>query len=293
MVLVGDQARCAAPGALWVYAGRAGEPVHGADSVSGHRIETLAEGVTLHLGDCREIVADLQGIDVTITDPPYGAVTHAGARSANSLDQTTIDFASITSAELARLCRLLVDITDRWVVMTCEWRHAAALEDAGVPLVRLGVWLKPNGAPQFTGDRPGTGWEAVAILHREGKKRWNGGGHHAVWTCPIEQGEHPTQKPHRLISDWVRAFSDSNETILDPFMGSGTTGVAAVKLGRRFTGIEIEPKYFDIACRRIQDALDRPDMFVERPKPAVQTTMWDEMWDKPFNHPELIKGNAK
>ena len=143
-----------------------------------------------------------------------------------------------------------------------------SLEAAGVPLVRLGVWIKPNGAPQFTGDRPGTGWEAVAILHREGKKRWNGGGHHAVWHCPIEQGEHPTQKPLRLVSDWLRAFSDFGETILDPFMGSGTTGVAAVKLGRKFIGIEIEPKYFDIACRRIDEALRSPDMFIERPKPA-------------------------
>lgn len=95
-----------------------------------------------------------------------------------------------------------------------------------------------------------------------------GGGHHAVWNYPIAQGEHPTQKPLPLIQDWVRAFTDIGETILDPFMGSGTTGVAAVKLGRRFIGIEIEPKYFDIACRRIADGLARPDLFVEAPKPA-------------------------
>jgi site-specific DNA-methyltransferase (adenine-specific)/modification methylase len=68
--------------------------------------------------------------------------------------------------------------------------------------------------------------------------------------------------------EWIEA-----RTILDPFMGSGTTGVAAVKLGRRFIGIEIEPKYFDIACRRIQDAIDRPDMFIERPKPAKQESL--------------------
>jgi site-specific DNA-methyltransferase (adenine-specific) len=124
-----------------------------------------------------------------------------------------------------------------------------------VPLVRLGVWIKPNAAPQFTGDRPGTGWEAVAVLHRKGRKRWNDGGHHAVWTCPVQRGGHPTQKPERLVSDWVKAFTNPGEMILDPFMGSGTTGVAAIKHGRGFTGIEIDPKYFDLACRRIDEAL--------------------------------------
>ena len=78
---------------------------------------------------------------------------------------------------------------------------------------------------------------------------------------------HPTEKPvdlMRAVIEWTRG------TVLDPFMGSGTTGVACVKLGRKFIGIEIEPKYFDIACRRIQAALDAPDMFVEPPKPAKQ-----------------------
>lgn len=232
------------------------------------RTETLAEGITIYMGDCREILPTLPRADVIMTDPPYGDVTHAGARSANSLDRTTIDFPSITSEDLAGLCRAFVEAANRWVVMTCEWQHAASLEAAGVPLVRLGVWIKPNGAPQFTGDRPGTGWEAVAILHREGKKRWNNGGHHAVWHCPIEQGEHPTQKPLGLVGQWVAAFSEPGETILDPFCGSGTTGVAAVQAGRRFTGIEIDQKWFDLARRRISDALARPDLFVDRPARA-------------------------
>ena len=68
---------------------------------------------------------------------------------------------------------------------------------------------------------------------------------------------------------WTIGFIDA-DTILDPFMGSGTTGVAAVRLGRKFTGIEIDPGYFDIACRRIEAALREPDMFVAPPKPAKQ-----------------------
>jgi len=85
--------------------------------------------------------------------------------------------------------------------------------------------------------------------------------------------EHPTQKPIGVMK-WCIEFLPDAQTILDPFMGSGTTGVAAVKLGRRFIGIEIEPKYFDIACRRISDALKQPDMFIEKPKPLMrQETM--------------------
>ncbi|UCH54430.1 MAG: site-specific DNA-methyltransferase [Pseudomonadota bacterium] len=78
---------------------------------------------------------------------------------------------------------------------------------------------------------------------------------------------HPTQKPvevmKQLIPDWA-------ETILDPFMGSGTTGVACAKLGRKFIGIEIEPKYFDIACKRIEQAYAQPDMFIRQAPAAKQ-----------------------
>jgi DNA modification methylase len=110
-------------------------------------------------------------------------------------------------------------------------------------------------------------------------------------TCPTaiessemptaESREHPVPKPVGYMTWSVKLASEPGETILDPFMGSGTTGVAAVKLGRKFIGIEIEPKYFDIACRRISDALKQPDMFIERPAPAKQLT-WEEMWARPF-----------
>ncbi len=69
--------------------------------------------------------------------------------------------------------------------------------------------------------------------------------------------EHPTQKPLQLMQ-WCLGFLPEKDTILDPFMGSGTTGVACAKLGRKFIGIEIEPKYFDIACKRVQAAVDEP-----------------------------------
>jgi site-specific DNA-methyltransferase (adenine-specific) len=105
------------------------------------------------------------------------------------------------------------------------------------------------------------GWEAIAILHREGRKHWNGGGHHAVWVCNVEHGEHPTQKPLKLLLDWVTKFTDKGETVLDPFMGSGTTGLACMRLGRNFIGIEKRPDYFALACRRMAEAPQQANLF--------------------------------
>ena len=217
---------------------------------------------TLYLADAFDIMPTLGEVDSIITDPPYDARTHANARSLRGRRVvSTIDFDSFTEERFIEFCRNAVTQAKRWVVMSCAWRHAAELERAGVPLVRFGIWHKPNGAPQFTGDRPGVGWEAIAILHREGKKHWNGGGHHAVWVCNIEQGEHPTQKPLKLLLDWVAKFTDEGETVLDPFMGSGTTGVACIKLGRKFIGIEKRADYFKLACRRIEAAHAQRDLF--------------------------------
>lgn len=225
---------------------------------------------TLYLADAVDIMPTLGEVDSIITDPPYDARTHANARSLRERKiVSTIDFDSFTEERFIEFCRNAVTQAKRWVVMSCAWRHAAELEKAGLPLVRFGVWHKPNGAPQFTGDRPGVGWEAIAILHREGKKHWNGGGHHAVWVCNIEQGEHPTQKPLKLLLDWVAKFTDEGETVLDPFMGSGTTGVACMKLGRRFIGIEKRADYFELACRRIEAAHAQRDLFVSEAEERI------------------------
>lgn len=188
-----------------------------------------------------------------------------------------IDFASISDADFLGLCRKLVDLSKRWVVMTCDWRHAAEAEKA-MPkeFIRTGVWIKPNGMPQYTGDRPATGWEAVAILHRQGKKVWNGGGSHAVWTFPKVHGNHPTEKPVALLQEFIRLFSNPGETIFDCYMGSGSTGVAAVKMGRRFIGIERDPRHFETACRRIEDAQRQESLFEPEAPKAEQAPLFSE-----------------
>jgi site-specific DNA-methyltransferase (adenine-specific) len=119
--------------------------------------------------------------------------------------------------------------------------------------VRFGVWIKTNGAPQFTGDRPAPGWEGIAFLHREGgRMEWNGGGRSSVFITPKVNTAHPTGKPEQLIREFVRLFSQPDDLVLDPFMGSGTTLRAAKDLGRRAIGIEIEERYCAIAVERLR-----------------------------------------
>ena len=223
---------------------------------------------TLYHGDCLEILPTLPKVDAVVTDPPYGEKdTHAGHLSGVTLKDGTpagqaLGFEGIDKETMLRLAQSWVALSAGWVVFTCEWKFCADLDAAGL-LVRHGIWRKPDGAPQFTGDRPGTGWEAVAICHRPGKKRWNGGGKHAFWTFPKGQNDsgHPTGKPLGLASEFVSDFTQPASVVLDPFMGSGTTGVACANLGRKFIGIEIERKYFDIACERIAAAYAQGRLF--------------------------------
>lgn len=225
----------------------------------------------LYLGDCLEILPLLGKVDAVVTDPPYSAQVHEGARGRGATTggkDILIDFAPLTEDQFIQVAQACVATAERWVVMTCDRLHAFAAEKAGLPVIRLGVWTKADPAPQFSGDRPATGWEPVLILHRPGRKRWNGGGRPAVWHTRIVKNDafHRTQKPLELVGAFVRDFSEAGETVLDPFMGSGTTGIACVKFGRRFIGIEIDEGYFDIACSRIRKAYAQPDLFIESPR---------------------------
>jgi site-specific DNA-methyltransferase (adenine-specific) len=239
--------------------------------------------VELYNRDCREVIRSLDSVDAVITDPPYGdKETHDSHLSKITLRNgeqagKQLGFSGITCEEMMAIATEWTEKAKRWCVFTCEWKFVAALDSNGL-LVRFGIWRKPDGAPQFTGDRPGTGWEAVAICHRPGRKRWNGGGRHAFWNYPKGQNNsgHPTGKPLGLFVDFVKDFTDEGETVLDPFMGSGTTGLACVRHSRRFIGCEIDPVYFDLAKIRIAEALESTALFdrASKPKAARQTSLF-------------------
>jgi site-specific DNA-methyltransferase (adenine-specific) len=121
--------------------------------------------------------------------------------------------------------------------------------------VRAGVWDRTDGMPQLSGDRPAQGAEGVAIMHgRTIKKRWNGHGLRGLWTYGVERGDrhHPTTKPLGLMLRLVEIFTDPGDLVLDPFCGSGTTGVACIRLGRRFIGIEKDATYAAVARERLE-----------------------------------------
>lgn len=237
-------------------------------------VEHLSDDVTLYLGDCLDILPGLSA-DHVISDPPYADNTHKMAKSnKGGHGKKFITFAALDDDQFRDVASACLRASDGWVVMTCDYRHAALMY-GDEHFVRLGAWVKPNPMPQISADRPGQGFETVLILHSGGKpKVWNRGGGAGVWTYPVMNGaEVPTQKPLALAAAFVSDFTAPGETILDPFCGSGTTGVAAVKAGRGFIGIEADPAHFEISRRRISDELRRPRLQLEPVAKPVQEAM--------------------
>ena len=214
--------------------------------------------VTIYHGDNRDV--SVEQCDHLITDPPYSAVTHKGARTGSGQDVLLENKFSETTSDAIR-GMLLRFSPRRWSLFFGDHYTVAPISldpPSHLEFIRWMVWVKPNGAPQFTGDRPATGLEHIALLHPPGKKEWNGGGKHGVYTCnQAANPHHPTVKPQKLMLQLVSDFTDNGETVIDPFMGIGSTLLACKTLGRKCIGIELEEKYCEVAAKRLsQDYFD-------------------------------------
>ena len=234
-----------------------------------------------------------------ITDPPYSEVTHAAAAAARDLPDghkrrvhgqyaNGFGFDCLAPEQRGALALHFATLVKRWSLIFSDaegvGRWVDAIKAAGMDHVRIGQWVKVGGTPQFTGDRPANGCEALEIAHRKGRKRWNGGGQHAVWTHPIAalearksnagRPEHLTPKPVSLMLELVELFTDPGDVILDPFCGSGTTGVACLRLGRRFIGIERDEKYARVATERLEAEVRGLSL---RDARAGQTSIFDTL----------------
>ena len=217
--------------------------------------------------DNAEILPTVERVDHVISDPPYHARAMKNARSNGETmkqrrDGVVYDFkyAALDEATRRGAAAHFGRVARRWVCVWTDiesdhlWRQD--MEAAALEYIRLGLWHRINSAPQFSGDRPAHNVEACVIMHPPGRKRWNGGGRPAFWSHNVVNSqdpsrEHTTPKPLPLMLDQIGDFTDPNEIVLDPFAGSGTTGVACLRLGRRFIGVERDAKYAAIARERL------------------------------------------
>ena len=211
---------------------------------------------TLYLGDCLEVLPTLDKVDAVVTDPPYGiANLWAGEQKGKNGKSR------------------LWDGDNEWDKETLPEAVALAREKSGEAIIWGGnyynlppsrgylIWDKMQVFSNADSEMAWCSWPQTPRTFRYARAQ-----------LATEGKVHPTQKPLPLI-EWCLGFLPNADTILDPFMGSGTTGVACAKLGRRFIGIELDDGYFNIAVERIRKAYDQPDMFVEPPTKPVQESL--------------------
>ncbi len=231
------------------------------------RVEQLADGVTLYNADCRDVLPTLGRVDAVVTDPPYGMKLNTDYSGFKSWTGEGKDYGDIKGDDQPFDPVPWLDIAPVCLFWGAQY-FASKLPD-------VGGWLvfnkRGDGKPSSVcfGDAElawcNSGKQSVRLY----SQMWHGV---ARWRWSAEGAHHPTQKSIGLM-EWCIEQIGKPKSILDPYMGSGTTGVAAVNLGRKFVGIEIEPRYFDIACRRIDAALKQPALFVEPSAKPVQKAM--------------------
>lgn len=253
--------------------------------MSAIRREEIIGDCRLLLGDCLEILPTLEHVDHVIGDPPYEDELHAAVGKINRIrndgrrvpDDLTFEGINASRGSIARAC---VEASTGWLILFTLAEGVRAWRDdiqaAGGKWDTTLAWIKPDASPRFNGQGAARGFEnAITAWCGRGYRSWNGGGKRGVYTHCVNvgrQGEHPTEKPVPLMLDILVDFTQPGQVICDPFMGSGTTGVAATKCGRAFIGIEQNERWFDLACERIRKAYAQPDMFIapRAPEPVQQ-----------------------
>lgn len=215
------------------------------------RVEHIGDA-TLILGDCREILPTLVGIDTVITDPPYG-VDFRG----KDWDKEVPEIATLLPGMFPRVV-IVMGTTAAWQFPEPKW---------------VACWARPASSSR---SKVGgfSHWSPI-LLYGDVKMNVDFRSWHAIANAYPPGFEHPSPKPECVMRWLVEEVASPNDVVLDPFTGSGTTGVACVQLGRRFVGIEIHEPYFDLACRRIEDAYKQPRLFAEPPPKPVQTSLLD------------------
>ena len=220
--------------------------------------KVIIGNATLYLGDCAEILPTLDKVDAVITDPPYGigADVHAGKKENGWTQWETSGWDSKKPSN--ELIKLLLNYGKTQIIWGGNY-----FTDILPPTMQWLVWDK--GQRNFSLADCEFAWSSQNNAARV---------FDYARSLALQDGkQHPTQKPLALMKWCIDQCKNNPQTILDPFMGSGTTGVAAVQMGRSFIGIEREKQYFDIACERIEKAQLQTDMFIQPITKPEQATM--------------------
>lgn len=225
-------------------------------------IERIGEA-TLYLGDCRDVLPTLGRVGAIVTDPPYG-IDFASNRVARTTTAPWVRTVIANDGDLAARDFVLEWHSGAWAVFGTLKRPA--------PAGTRGVLVWDKGPASGMGDLTFP-WKPSFEVVFIGGDGWSGARDEAVlkdhWVVTrASMGRvHPNEKP---VSVLEHIIAKAPGVILDPFMGSGSTGVACVKRGRKFIGVEVDPHYFNISCKRIQEAYRQPDLFVESPAPKPE-----------------------
>ncbi len=224
------------------------------------RTETIGDA-TLYLGDCREILPTLGKVDAVVTDPPYGIGAGTGI---GKVTKEGSDFRHRDQWDDRPPAKELFDALRAASKSQIIWGgNYFELPPSKCFL----VWdkIQPEKFTLAMAELAWTNLDMPAKIFRWKSQSINGG----------DPKHHPTQKPVDLMGWCIEKLPSSAKTILDPFMGSGTTGIAALKLGRRFLGVETDPTYFDIACKRIDESARQSDLIcqIDRRAAEIQQTL--------------------
>lgn len=262
----------------------------------------------LILGDCREVLPTLAPVDFIFTDPPYGHNNNNGdlihrvelaipSRRSKGDDGSkqyaprpiANDGAAETASLISEFFALLPRLLRPGSCCCCgggggpdpQFARWSLEMDQHIDFKQMVVWDK---GPMGMGWHYRRSYETVLVGQRRGAAcKWHDEsdaieniirpGYLGIRKIIPQATDHPTPKPPELARHFIRLHTQPGDLVLDPFMGGGSTAVAAVKEGRRFVGVEIDPQWFDLACRRIEEAYKQPDLFVAPPSTPPPTQL--------------------
>jgi hypothetical protein len=233
-------------------------------------------------GDCREVMAVLPKVDAVLTDPPFSARTHAGhdagaRKGRDNSEREKLGYAALTVGDVSALAAEFCRICTGWICWITDHTlapHIAQKLEAGGRYVFAPLpFYQAGRSVRLSGDGPCSWTDWIVPARTAAQMRWGTlpGGYIAGdgWKDKERMGG----KPLALMMQMVDHYSRQGQVVLDPFLGGGTTLVAAQKMQRLGIGIEIDANAYAIACKRVQEVVNNPPLFTPAPPKPVQQGM--------------------